>query len=106
MKLNINDTMLIEDVTAEGLEGELRALNPDQFLILSKSKNDFIQVYFTNNMQFVVEYQVNGELFCAHDERISYESVKEAFASYFTGSENWLKIYNWQSMNSEDLLLV
>lgn len=98
MILNVNDERQIQIPTTADLEREIQSLQADQYLILSKDEEWYIQTYLNEDGSWDLEYR-NGSAdeHYAADGEINADIVASAFSAYvnaddFENSVLWLKL--------------
>ncbi|MGI6341994.1 MAG: hypothetical protein ACOXZ9_03315 [Bacteroidales bacterium] len=74
----------------------INSLNDDNFFIILKDKEDFIQAAFSDG-NFVVEYKESGQQFTA-EKVLTKEETIQLFKDYYQGNDNWKKEIVWKKM--------
>ena len=96
MILSINDDKIIQNANSEDLESAINQLGVDEFLILTKGDDTFLQCYLSNDKDTsVIEYRDGSELEHYSTALISKELTKAIFKTYLTNSEKIKKMAEW-----------
>lgn len=100
MYLNIYDNRFIDAPSREEVRDALQSLQEDQYVILNRGDNVYIQTYFNDDGTFQLEYRDGSadRHYAADPEAISVDDVSKAFDLFFQGSDvssllTWKKIH-------------
>ena len=97
MYLNINDSRLINAPTRQDVINAIRLLAADQYVILDRSENTYIQTYYNEDGTFQLEYRDGSEdrHYAVDPETISADDVCNAFGLFFDGADV-SSLLNWE----------
>ena len=101
LTLNLNDDQHLDEPTADQISDGLSGLSDDQYAILSREDEDYIQVYRHAADDFQLEYRAGSENehYGAATAPTDVETVKQAFAAYASGAADWQAAWEWQKMD-------
>ena len=71
----------------------INSLDDDNFFIILKNKEDFIQAAFSDGA-FVVQYKEDGKQFSA-EKVLTKEETIQLFKDYYQGKDNWKTEIVW-----------
>lgn len=104
MLLNINDDRFVKDPDASAISAAIADLPPEEFLILGRTEEEYIQVFHNNDGSFQLEYR-NGsaeEHFAADPENIDASDVCKAFIAYSENQEQWHASWDWERLDFDE----
>jgi len=98
MLLNLNDDNFSENPDEEAISSAIQNLSVDQFAVLSRAENEYIQTYHNDDGSFQLEYRDGAydKHYEATSDRISLNDAQRAFAAYFSGGEDWHLAWDWE----------
>ncbi len=82
-----------DKISEAKMEECINCLNDDNFFIILKNKEDFIQAAFSDG-NFVVQYKEDGRQFSA-EKVLTKEETIQLFKDYYQGKDNWKKEIVW-----------
>jgi hypothetical protein len=104
MLLNINDDRFVRDPDAAVISAAVADLPTEEFLILGRTEEEYIQVFHNNDGSFQLEYR-NGsteEHYAADPEEIDVNDVRNAFIAYSENAENWQAPWVWERLEFDE----
>jgi hypothetical protein len=104
MLLNINDDRFVKDPDASAISAAVADLPIEEFLILGRTEEEYIQVFHNNDGSFQLEYR-NGsaeEHFAADPEDIDANDVRNAFIAYSENADNWHAPWVWEKLEFDE----
>ncbi len=98
LNLNINDDEILESPDTDALIKALHELKIDQFAILDRGDEYYIQTYYNDDETFALEYREGDyeKHFRAEPEPTNIQEVVEAFLGYFDGGSQWRERHEWE----------
>ena len=100
MKLEINQTIVAEEATAENIKDALRVLSPEDeaFITLWESEGIFLQAAGTPRTGYVMGYHnaETGEELTSKNQALKPMAVMKAFTAYARGNWDWRSTIGWQ----------
>jgi hypothetical protein len=104
MLLNINDDQFIRDPDTSTISESLANLLTDEFAILGRAEEQYVQVYHNNDGTFQLEYRDGSakEHFAADPGNIDLNDVQTAFLAYVSGADNWHAGWTWERVEFDD----
>lgn len=99
--LNINDDQLLEEPDDDGIRAGVASLENEQYAILSRADEDYIQVYRHDASDFQLEYRAGSddEHYGATTPDFSVEQIQQAFLAYASGKQDWQAAWAWEKMD-------
>ena len=104
MILNCNDDQFYETPDESVIRDVLAELPPDEFAILSRQGEDYIQVYHNDDGTFQLEFRAGSydQHFGADPGAIALPDVQNAFAAYLSGEEDWSQRWQWEKIDFDE----
>ena len=104
MLLNINDDNFFRDPDKAAICDSLSSLPPDEFAILGKAEEHYVQVYHNNDGTFQLEYRDGSaeKHYEANSDEIDLNDVQQAFLAYRDGAPNWYANWSWEKCEFDD----
>ncbi|MBA3870747.1 MAG: hypothetical protein H0X30_16530, partial [Anaerolineae bacterium] len=100
MKLEINQTIVAEEATAENIKDALRVLSPEDeaFITLWESEGVFLQAAGTPRTGYVMSYHnaETGEELTSKNQALKPMAVMKAFTAYARGNWDWRNTIGWE----------
>ena len=82
-----------DNISEEKMVECINSLDDDNFFIILKNKEDFIQAAFSDG-DFVVQYKEDGKQFSA-EKVLTKEETIQLFKDYYQGKDNWKTEIVW-----------
>ncbi len=99
MELNINDERVFREPDATTIEREVSTLDEEQFAILKKDDETYIQAMVDPDEGMLLEYQDGSvEEHFGVAETPTKTAVVAAFLSYAAGTDEWKTRFEWARM--------
>ncbi len=105
MNLNINDDRNIENPTAQVARLEIAKVGDQQFAVLSRADEDFIQFYRNDDGSLDVEYRAGDadKHFAAPSGELTPDDVAEGFCAFIDGTfDSWQRGWNWEKVDFDE----
>ncbi len=104
MILSLNDDQFLENPDEATVVSAIRKLEIENFAILRRGDEDFVQTYYNDDGTFELEFRAGSdeEHYRATDETLTNEDVAKAFAAYLTGRSDWSRDWNWEKLEFDD----
>lgn len=89
MYLNINDSRLVNAPSQQDVLNAIQSVEEEQFVILSRDENIYIQTYFNEDGTFQLEYRDGSEVrhYAVDPQTISVDGVCSAFSLFLEGGD-------------------
>ena len=101
MELNLNDDKMLQEPSGEQIRSGLASLQDEQYAILSRGDEDYVQVYRHGAKEFQLEYRAGSEdkHFGATSEEFTVEQIQDVFAAYAAGGADWQSGWTWEKLD-------
>lgn len=101
MIFNVNDEKLLENPKADRVAKALRNLKEDDYAILSREDQEYVQTYRNEDGTFELEYRDGGDdrHFGLDAEKTTIKEVLEAFDAYLAGKD-LANLFPWESIDA------
>ncbi|MBW1821315.1 MAG: hypothetical protein JRI92_06050 [Deltaproteobacteria bacterium] len=86
-----------DTVSPQKIKESINQLDDDNFFLILKNKDDFIQTAYSDK-GYDVQYKENGAQFSARDF-LSKNQAISAFVSYYNGKSDWKNLTPWDKMD-------
>ena len=103
MELNINDDSLVEKPSIDSVRYEIDSLGLDQFVVLSRDDDHYVQAYRNPDGTFQLEYRDGSE--SEHYETVAppdIDVVEQAFIRYCSDMTDWRSPWEWQEIEFDN----
>lgn len=100
MQLNVNDDQHLNDPDVETILSALKDLEYDEFAILARADEQYIQTYYNDDGTYTLEYRAGSEdeHYGTDPEETTLKDVQDAFAAYFGGKPDWRNGFTWEKV--------
>lgn len=101
MILNINDKDQVENPTADDLNHHLPQVGIDEYCILSRKDEEYMQFYHNDDDTYLLEYRDGSfeKHYAETSEQLSIDEVLSAFVGYLEGDEQrWKAKHEWRKV--------
>ena len=105
MHLNLNDDRTIEDPSEAEIRASLAMLEVDEFAILLRGDEQYVQVYHNEDGTFQLEYRAGSyDQHFAAARPPSVENVQDVFAVYAAAGDQdpWQDCWSWEKMEFDE----
>ena len=104
MILNINDERRVHTPSPERIRAAFDDLELDQFLILSRSDDDYVQSYLDEDGDLLLEYREGSEdaHYSAEDSDLDRARVAGIFVAYLAGEADWNEGLAWERLEFDE----
>ncbi|MGY8767505.1 MAG: hypothetical protein ACKVH8_03595 [Pirellulales bacterium] len=104
MILTINDDKFFENPTEETVRNALTELVVDEFAILSRADEKYIQVYYNEEENFTLEYRDGSydKHFAATPEPETCEEIQATFVAFLNNPTSWHESKEWKKVDFDE----
>ncbi|QDS93271.1 hypothetical protein FF011L_20330 [Roseimaritima multifibrata] len=97
MIFNLNEDRYLENPAKDPVVEGLSSLEVDQYAILDRGNEHYIQVYQGEENSYQLEYRAGSHTqhFAASGE-VTLATVQQAFVAFLGGDEGWEQPWNWE----------
>ena len=101
MKLVVNQEREVAPLDGDAIEATLRGLEVDDFAVLARDDDTYIQLMRTEDAEWICEYQAGStdEHYGLDPPPTELEPLIAAFRAYLASDDQgWLGAFDWQRM--------
>ncbi len=104
MVLNLNDDTTLQEPDEATVRAAIANLPPEQFAILCRKNEEYVQVYHNEDRTFQLEYRAGSyrEHYAASSAAISTTDVQDAFVAYLSGRSDWYAPWEWEIVEFDE----
>jgi hypothetical protein len=104
MLLNVNDDQFLRNPDDKTICEVLDHLMPEQFAILGRADEQYVQVFHNDDGTYQLEYRDGSpeSHFALDPDEIDLDDVRRAFLAYARGSTQWHKDWAWIPLEFDD----
>ncbi len=104
MQLNINDDKYIESPSISEIQDSISELEMEEFVILNKSEDHYLQTYCNDLNDYVLEYRDGSfeKHFGVMEKELSKTKIAEVFTLYLCNDKNWKEKYSWERIEFDE----
>ena len=104
MILNVNGDDSFEGPDAATVRNAITQLPVEQFVVLSRGEEDYVQTYHNDDGSFQLEFRAGSpeEHYAAVAEDLSVADIALVFDQYLANKNDWKSNWKWEQVEFDD----
>lgn len=93
-----------EEPDADRIRNAIRSLSIDEFAILERGDQRYVQTYHEDDGTYALEYRAGSadKHYAVEGNVTDVEAVVAAFLGYHAGDESWNEPHEWEKLDFDD----
>ena len=104
MELNYNEETYLVDPSKEDIENIFEKLDPEEFIILDKDEDYYLQLYLHDDGALQIEYRdgSHNEHYELDESQLESSDVIVMFCKYAADDPAWKDMVKWKKMDMDE----